>query len=88
MQTFPARLFHWTPEERTFVAEVSDLSRHVNGSIGKTFLIRNDKTGGTCQFELDYIDRDEKENETLSWTYLSTDGTKEKQGLKVVIFND
>ena len=88
MQTFPASLFHWTPAERTFVAEVSELSHHVSGNIEGTFSIRNEKTGGVCVFELDHVDRDEVENETTAWVYVSVSQDEKKRGLKVVIFND
>ena len=90
MQTFPASLFHWTPAERTFVAEISELSHHpsANGGVDGTFAIRNGKTGGICVFELDHVDHDEAENETTAWVYVSISVEGNKKGLKVVIFND
>ncbi len=87
MQVFPAQLFCWIAQERTFVGEMSELSHHTSGGVERTFQILNQKTGGRCTFALDHIDRDD-EGETTAWVYMSEHNDPKRRGLKATIFND
>lgn len=81
MEILTTDQFRWQGDNRTFVAEASELE-HFNGHIAQTIMLKNLKTGMMKVFNKCGVDIDGED--VFGWRYRNvTDGD-----LKILIIND
>lgn len=78
-RVYSSNLFSYSRDDTTFSAFMSDLP----GVLGKTFLIRSERTGVLMRFEYDAMQRD-SEGDVQVWFFRA----EANHSWKVKIFND
>ena len=75
---------HYSPNSKTFSAEISDLiAIHLAPGIPKKLNISNHKTGVSKEFEMVSVDKDGSEEDTYGWNYKN-----KETGVKFLLIND